>query len=79
MNYASQGSLPRGWEQTNLGQITYPRGLRVKPSELPDAPFIGLEHLESHTMKLIGTGLAAEMKSSAAYFGTGDVADSRRP
>lgn len=40
---------------------------------LPDAPFIGMEHVEAHTMKLLGTVPAATMKSSAVHFKAGDV------
>ena len=64
---------PRGWVWTTLREITHPRGLRLLPSQMPDASFIGLQHLEPHTMRLVGMGQAAAMKSSAAYFGPGDV------
>jgi type I restriction enzyme S subunit len=40
---------------------------------MPDAPFIGMEHVEAHTMKLLGTVPASTMKSSAVHFKPGDV------
>jgi type I restriction enzyme S subunit len=40
---------------------------------MPNAPFIGMEHVEAHTMKLLGTVPAATMKSSAVHFKPGDV------
>ena len=65
--------LPLGWVAATLGEVTAPRGLRIQPSKMPDAPFIGLEHIEAHTMRLLGQGKAADVKSSAAYFEGGDV------
>jgi len=40
---------------------------------MPSAQYIGLEHVEAHTMRLLGSSMASQMKSSAAYFGPGDV------
>ena len=65
--------LPTSWRVTTLGEVTYPRGLRMNPSEMKDAPFIGLQHVEPHTMRLIGMGSASDVRSSAAYFAPGDV------
>jgi type I restriction enzyme S subunit len=56
-----------------LGQAVKPSRPRVKPSDYPDLPFIGMEHIEAHTMKLLGTVPAGTMKSSAVYFKPGDV------
>ena len=65
--------LPTSWTMTTLGDVSVPRGLRLKPSEMKDAPFIGLQHVEPHTMRLIGMGSARDVRSSAAYFAPGDV------
>ncbi len=56
-----------------LGEIIKPSRSRVKPSDYPDLPFIGMEHVEAHTMRLLGTVPAATMKSSAVHFEAGDV------
>lgn len=45
----------------------------MKPSEMPGAPFIGLQHVEAHTMQMVGMGSTDDVKSSASYFGPGDV------
>ena len=66
-------ALPPGWTTTTLGEVTAPRGLRIKPSEMQDSPFIGLENIEAHTMRLLDMAKASEVKSSASYFGQGDV------
>jgi type I restriction enzyme S subunit len=57
----------------SLGEVVRPNRPRVKPESMPDAPFIGMEHVEAHTMKLLGTVPAASMKSSAVHFKPGDV------
>ncbi len=56
-----------------LGEVVRPIRPRVKPSDRPDLPFIGMEHVEAHSMKLLGTVPAATMKSSAVHFKPGDV------
>jgi type I restriction enzyme S subunit len=56
-----------------LGEVVRPTRPRVKPSDFPDLPFIGMEHIEAHSMKLLGTVPAATMKSSAVHFKPGDV------
>lgn len=56
-----------------LGEVVAPTRPRVKPSDYPDLPFIGMEHVEAHSMKLLGTVPAATMKSSAVHFRPGDV------
>lgn len=45
----------------------------MKPVDKPELPFIGMEHVEAHTMKLLGTVAAGSMKSSAVHFKPGDV------
>ncbi|MBX3599234.1 MAG: restriction endonuclease subunit S [Rubrivivax sp.] len=62
-----------GVEVLPLGEVVKPTRPRVKPSDCPDLPFIGMEHVEAHSMKLLGTVPAAMMKSSAVHFKPGDV------
>ena len=56
-----------------LGEVVKPTRPRVKPSDHPELPFIGMEHVEAHSMRLLGTVPAATMKSSAVHFKAGDV------
>jgi type I restriction enzyme S subunit len=56
-----------------LGDVTRPTRPRVKPSDKPHLPFIGMEHVEAHTMRLLGTVPASTMKSSAVHFQPGDL------
>ncbi|MBI3910864.1 MAG: restriction endonuclease subunit S [Armatimonadetes bacterium] len=65
--------LPPGWAGTTLGEIVAPTRPRHHPQDCPQLPFIGMEHVEAHTMRLLGTVPAAVMKSSAVHFFPGDV------
>lgn len=56
-----------------LGEVVRPTRPRVKPVDYPGLPFIGMEHVEAHSMKLLGTVPAGTMKSSAVHFKPGDV------
>lgn len=61
------------WQLLPLGEVFNPDRPRVAPSEKPKLPFIGMEHVEAHTMKLLGTVPAGTMKSSSVHFQPGDV------
>jgi type I restriction enzyme, S subunit len=61
------------WVETTLGKVVNPTRPRISPSERPDLPFIGMDHIEAHTMKLLGTVPAGTMKSAAVHFQPGDV------
>lgn len=70
----------QGQEIRPRGEVVKPTRPRVKPSETPDLPFIGMEHVEVHPMKLPGTVPAGTMKSSVVHFQPGDeLYDRLRP
>ena len=50
-----------------------PRREKASPSDYPDAAFVGMDHVESHTTRLLGTVAASVMKSTAVRFRRGDV------
>ena len=66
-------ALPVGWADTTLGELGWNIRGRIHPSDKPDLPFIGMAHVEAHTMALLETVPAGTMKSSAAHFQEGDV------
>ena len=66
-------SHPVSWGFTTLGEITHPRGVKAKPSEIGDAPFVGLQNIEAHTMRLLTVGKTSDVKSSGSVFSKGDV------
>ena len=66
-------NLPKGWTSAALSELVRPRQCRVSPSAYPNSKYIGLEHVEAHTMKLLGSVSSDTMKSSAAKFEATDV------
>ena len=56
-----------------LRDFVRPRREKVLPSQVPHLPYVGMEHVEAHTMRLLGTSEASTMKSSANRFYAGDV------
>jgi type I restriction enzyme, S subunit len=66
-------NLPKGWIEKPLADVTEPRGEKVSPQDYPDLQFIGMDHVESQTTRIIGSVPACSMKSNAARFYTNDV------
>ncbi|MHB8754197.1 MAG: restriction endonuclease subunit S [Candidatus Acidiferrales bacterium] len=64
---------PRSWVLVRLGEIAQPTRPRHHPRDYPALRFVGMEHVEAHTMRLLGTAPAESMKSSAVHFQSGDV------
>jgi type I restriction enzyme, S subunit len=64
---------PKGWVRTTLGEVNAPSRARALPSEAPGLPYVGMEHVEAQTMKLLGHGQASALKSSSVRFSKGDV------
>jgi len=73
MSDKGKRTLPEGWVVTTIGDITEPSRPRHPPGDYPNLPFIGMEHIEAHTMRLLDTVPAHTMKSSAVHFWPGDV------
>jgi type I restriction enzyme S subunit len=65
--------LPKGWMKTTLGDIVEPSRERASPMEYPDMRYVGLEHIEPHSMRLLEPGYAHEVRSSSVRFSKGDV------
>ena len=65
--------LPDQWVLKPLGELVNPNRPRIKPEEKPELPFLGMDHIEPHTMRLLGSVPASAMKSSSVHFQSGDV------
>ncbi len=65
--------LPKGWVKTTLGEIAEPSRERALPTESPAMRYVGLEHIEPQTMRLLGHGYARDARSSSVRFSKGDV------
>ena len=56
-----------------LGEIMSASKERGDPTAAPDSAYIGLEHIEKDTAKIVGKGTAAEVKSTKSVFREGDL------
>lgn len=65
--------LPKGWVKTTLGEIVEPSRERALPIDAPTLPYVGLEHIEPQSMRLLGHGNAFDIRSSSVRFSKGDV------
>lgn len=66
-------NVSSNWVGVPLGQLIEPAAVRCDPSENPNLPFIGLEHVESRTMRLLGTGESRDVKGNVFRFSPGEV------
>lgn len=65
--------LPEGWVWTTLGNITQPSKEKVDPKKIDELTYIGLEHIEKQTGKLLDSGLSSEVRSTKSKFSVGDL------
>jgi type I restriction enzyme, S subunit len=67
-------SIPEGWTQTALRHLLQPTKQKAEPSDLDaSSPYVGLEHIETNSGRLISKGLAREVSSTKSRFKAGDV------
>ena len=61
--------LPRGWASGPLSDGSlHRRGEKVSPADFPKLPFIGMDHVEAHTTRIVGSVPRDKMKSNASRF-----------
>ena len=65
--------LSAGWVSGPLSDFIRPRGEKVSPADFPDLPFIGMDHVEAHTTRIVGSAPSSQMKSNASRFWQNDV------
>ncbi len=65
--------LPPSWEISTLGEVAELVKDKVDPALVPDARYVGLEHVEAHTMRILGSGLGSDVRSAKATFRAGNV------
>ena len=70
---ASPMDLPLGWVETTLAEVVERRIDKSDPQARPEAQYIGMDQVEAHRMRLLGTREAGSMKSAANVFRGGDV------
>ena len=65
--------LPSGWASGPLSDFVAPRGEKVSPADFPKLPFVGMDHVEAHTTRIVGSVPSSQMKSRASRFYKNDV------
>lgn len=70
----SESDPPEGWVRSLLGDAVQLVKDKTDPAIVSaDTPYVGLEHVEAHTMRLLGHGKATDAKSTKSVFRAGDV------
>jgi type I restriction enzyme S subunit len=69
----SEDEFPLGWVTATLGDVAMLVKDKVEPSQVPDTPYVGLEHVEAHSMRLLGCGQGSDVRSTKNRFAAGDV------
>ena len=69
----TQFVAPEEWVNTHLGQIIQPSKERFDPAVNKNTTFIGLEHIESNTGRILKSGKSKSMGSIKTVFHSGDV------
>lgn len=68
------GLLPKGWKRCKLGDILLASSEKIDPSKSEDiSTYIGLEHIEKDSGKLLGYGSPLDVKSTKSVFNKGDL------
>jgi type I restriction enzyme S subunit len=67
------GTLPPGWVETTLDEVTTIRNEKIDPVNSAKKPYLSLEHIESGTNRIIDRGVSGDVKSTKSVFYSGDV------
>jgi type I restriction enzyme S subunit len=65
--------LPNGWKRRQIGDVVTLSNESGIPTELPQFPFVGMEHIEAQTGRLLSYGDPADFKSSSYIVDTNQV------
>jgi type I restriction enzyme S subunit len=65
--------LPDGWRWARLGNLVEKSSAKHQPDKESRLPFVGLEHIPPHEMRVEGVGSFADMRSAGSAFVPGDV------
>ena len=70
---SKKNNLPKGWIDTEVGCVIEPSKKRFDPTTNKNKIFIGLEHIEGNTRKIIGKGESKNLTSTKTEFRSGDI------
>jgi type I restriction enzyme, S subunit len=63
--------LPPGWAEVHLGDLIEPTRDAVSPRSCPSLPYLGLEHVEAESTRILGTASSSVVRSTAYRFERG--------
>jgi type I restriction enzyme S subunit len=63
----------QSWKRVNFGDVCSIRAEAVHPSENPESVYVGMEHIDSGSIRLARFGFASEVNSSKSRFFAGDI------
>lgn len=66
-------TLPDGWRDVALGDVIAPISDREVPDPATEIPFIGMEHVEAQSGRVLGYGDSSSIKSASPLVEPGDV------
>ena len=75
---ASNGNLPKGWRMVPFGELAQNVAERVDPSETDADIYVGLEHLDSDSLKIRRWGTPSDVIGDKLRFQKGDIIFGRR-
>lgn len=64
---------PSGWTRARLGEVIEAPRPKVPPDPKSRLPFIGMDHIETGSFRLVGQDEFSRMRSAGSYFRAGDV------
>jgi len=73
IDMSSLPGLPENWTWARLGETVFLSNERYNPTLAENERFVGLEHIESGTGKLLGFGRSSETRSIKNRFRQGDL------
>jgi len=72
-NNEGLSTLPMGWTSAKLGEVLIKSDERFDPKSPSNRRFVGLEHIEGNTGRLLGFGKSSETRSTKTVFCRGDL------
>jgi type I restriction enzyme, S subunit len=65
--------VPQGWVVAKLVDLIQPSSEKSDPKKSRDSVYVGLEHIDKNSGKLLGCGRSSEVVSTKAVFDKGDL------
>ena len=73
-----QHKLPEGWKKVRFGEIAKQISKRVKPSETNLGIYVGLEHLDSDSLKIKRHGVPSDVAGQKLLVEKGQIIFGKR-